>query len=146
MNRFHSLLRTYKSFHDQPANQLLHWLGTPPIVIAIVAALYAIPMPANWPCAHLNVATLTIALAVAGYARLSWRVAIGMGLALAGLYAVVIAMAALPAAWYWLAVAVLFIGGWIFQLWGHAIQGASPRFIRQPIFTLVGTSALICQV
>lgn len=69
-----------------------------------------------------------------------------MGLALAGLYGLVMQMQVLSDHHYWLTVAALFVGGRVFQFWGHAIQGESPRFVGQPIFLLVGTSALICQI
>lgn len=32
----------------------------------------------------------------------------------------------------------LFIGGWIFQFTGHAIEGNQPAFFRNPVYLLVG--------
>jgi uncharacterized membrane protein YGL010W len=38
--------------------------------------------------------------------------------------------------WHW--ALGLFVGGWILQFVGHAIEGNQPAFFRNPIFLLVG--------
>lgn len=38
--------------------------------------------------------------------------------------------------WRW--ALALFIGGWILQFVGHAIEGNQPAFFRNPIYLLVG--------
>lgn len=146
MGRFHELLQRYESFHDRPGNRWLHWLGTPPILVAVIAALRAIPMPAGWPYPDVNAATAAVIASLLGFAALSRRVAIGMAVAMAALYAIAIQIDALPQPTRAWAIAALFAGGWVLQFWGHAIQGERPRFVGEPVFLLVGPSALICQV
>ncbi|HVF55837.1 MAG TPA: DUF962 domain-containing protein [Pyrinomonadaceae bacterium] len=38
--------------------------------------------------------------------------------------------------WRW--ALVLFVGGWILQFVGHAIEGNQPAFFRNPVYLLVG--------
>jgi uncharacterized membrane protein YGL010W len=37
----------------------------------------------------------------------------------------------------------LFVGGWILQFLGHAIEGNQPAFFRNPVYLLVGPRWLI---
>ncbi len=38
----------------------------------------------------------------------------------------------------WRSALALFIGGWVFQFVGHAIEGNQPAFLSNPIHLLVG--------
>jgi uncharacterized membrane protein YGL010W len=38
----------------------------------------------------------------------------------------------------WRGALALFIGGWILQFVGHAIEGNQPAFFRNPVYLLVG--------
>ncbi|HEX8285101.1 MAG TPA: DUF962 domain-containing protein [Pyrinomonadaceae bacterium] len=40
--------------------------------------------------------------------------------------------------WSWPWALVLFVAGWVFQFAGHAIEGNSPAFFRNPVYLLVG--------
>ena len=43
----------------------------------------------------------------------------------------------------WRYALALFIGGWILQFVGHAIEGNQPAFFRNPVYLLVGPWWLI---
>ena len=43
--------------------------------------------------------------------------------------------------WRW--ALTLFIGGWVLQIVGHAIEGNQPAFFRNPVYLLVGPMWLI---
>jgi uncharacterized membrane protein YGL010W len=40
--------------------------------------------------------------------------------------------------WDWRWALGLFVVGWVFQFVGHAIEGNSPAFFRNPLYLLVG--------
>ncbi|HET9480048.1 MAG TPA: DUF962 domain-containing protein [Pyrinomonadaceae bacterium] len=46
--------------------------------------------------------------------------------------------------WRW--ALALFVGGWIFQFIGHAIEGNQPAFFNNPVYLLVGPLWLLRRV
>jgi len=45
----------------------------------------------------------------------------------------------LPLAFFsWRWALALFVAGWVFQFLGHAIEGNSPAFFRNPVYLVVG--------
>ena len=38
----------------------------------------------------------------------------------------------------WRSALALFIGGWVFQFVGHAIEGNQPAFFRNPVYFFIG--------
>src|ERR1051326_285835 len=45
--------------------------------------------------------------------------------------------------WNWRWALALFVTGWIFQFVGHAIEGNSPAFFRNPVYLIVGPVWLV---
>jgi len=45
--------------------------------------------------------------------------------------------------WNWRWALALFIVGWVFQFIGHAIEGNSPAFFRNPVYLIVGPVWLV---
>jgi uncharacterized membrane protein YGL010W len=45
--------------------------------------------------------------------------------------------------WDWRWALGLFVVGWVFQFVGHAIEGNSPAFFRNPVYLLVGPLWLV---
>lgn len=127
-------LDEYSASHRNPQNKLTHWIGIPLIVFAIWCALKAIPVGTAW----INAATLSIAVFVGYYLLLSWRLALGMALVSAALYAGVLALEQrLGANLVW-AGAGLFLLGWVLQFIGHHLEGAKPSFFKDLQFLLIG--------
>ena len=44
---------------------------------------------------------------------------------------------------YWRWALLLFIGGWILQFIGHAIEGNQPAFFKNPVYLIIGPLWLI---
>ncbi|MFN7979527.1 MAG: DUF962 domain-containing protein [Vicinamibacterales bacterium] len=88
-----SWIQQYASSHQHPLNRLLHTIGIPAIVVAILLA----PASVAWPSLRL------------------------------------------PAA-------MLFIGGWVLQFIGHAVEGKRPEFFTDWRFLFVGVRWWIAKV
>lgn len=135
-------LDEYSASHRNPRNKLTHWIGIPLIVFAVWCALKAIPLGSVW----LNAATLSIAIFVGYYLLLSWRLALGMALVSAVLYAGVLSLEQrLGPDLVW-AGAAIFVIGWVLQFIGHHIEGAKPSFFKDLQFLLIGPLWLLADV
>ena len=142
MKTLNQWLDEYSASHRNPRNKLTHWIGIPLIVFAIWCALKAIPVGSLW----LNAATLSIAVFVGYYLLLSWRLALGMALVSALLYAGVLSLErSLGPDLVW-AAAGIFVFGWVLQFIGHHIEGAKPSFFKDLQFLLIGPLWLLADV
>ncbi|MDP3857459.1 MAG: DUF962 domain-containing protein [Stagnimonas sp.] len=142
MKTLNQWLDEYSASHRNPRNKLTHWIGIPLIVFAIWCALKAIPVGTLW----LNAATLSIAVFVGYYLLLSWRLALGMALVSALLYAGVLSLErSLGPDLVW-AAAGIFVFGWVLQFIGHHIEGAKPSFFKDLQFLLIGPLWLLADV
>jgi uncharacterized membrane protein YGL010W len=132
-------LADYGSSHQHPVNKALHWACVPLIVLAVFGLLWSLPVPpavaeraplANWT-------TLAMVAALAYYALLSARLALGMLLPLAvAIWALTrLAAAATP---LWQSCLAIFVVAWIGQFVGHAIEGRQPSFFKDLQFLLIG--------
>lgn len=135
-------LDEYSASHRNARNQLSHWIGIPLIVFAIWCALKAIPVGTIW----VNAATVSIALFFAYTLLLSWRLALGMALVSAALYAGVLALEQrLGANLVW-AGAGIFLVGWLLQFVGHHAEGSKPPSFKDLQFLLIGPLWLLAEV
>ena len=132
-------LTEYGASHQNPTNELLHWICVPPIVLAVMGFLWSLPVPAAFAALTpwLNWATLVAAGALLYYLALSARLAAGVLVAFAALLFVTRALAGLP--WpLWATSLVIFVLAWIGQFIGHAIEGRRPSFFKDLQFLLIG--------
>jgi uncharacterized membrane protein YGL010W len=53
-----------------------------------------------------------------------------------GIPAIVLSLPALFVGWH--ISLSLFVGGWLFQFLGHAIEGNQPAFFRNPVYLIIG--------
>jgi len=142
MKSLNQWLDEYSASHRNPRNKLTHWIGIPLIVFAVWCALKAIPLGSGW----LNATTLSIAVFVGYYLLLSWRLALGMALVSAVLYAGVLSLEQkLGPNLVW-AGAAIFVIGWVLQFIGHHIEGAKPSFFKDLQFLLIGPLWLLADV
>lgn len=135
-------LDEYSESHQNPTNKFLHWVCIPLIVFSLWAALKSIPVGT----ALINPATVTIALFLAYYLRLSWQLAAGMVLIFTLMYAGVLALEALLGAHLIWAAALIFIAAWVGQFVGHQIEGAKPSFFKDLQFLLIGPLWLLADL
>ena len=134
MKTVHQWLAEYSISHRNPTNNTLHWICVPQIVFAAFLAFKCIALGHGLANAEL----LVMALSLAYYLRLSWRLAIGLALVYVPMYyaTVLIQQAAGP---YTLAIAAaIFVVAWIGQFIGHHYEGAKPSFFKDLQFLLIG--------
>ena len=140
-------LGEYGQSHADPTNKLLHWVCVPLIVLAVMGLLWSVPVPTGIAAVSpwLNWATLIAVLALVYYAALSIRLALGIAVAFALMFAIVSALSAL--AWpLWETSLVIFIAAWIGQFIGHAAEGKRPSFFKDVQFLLIGPLWLVAAV
>jgi uncharacterized membrane protein YGL010W len=135
-------LDEYSLSHRNAVNRKLHFVCIPVIVFSLMCAFKAIPLGGD----ALNAASVGLVAALAYYALLSWRLALGLLAVLAVFYAgVLLLQSALPFHLIW-AAAGLFIAGWIGQFVGHVVERARPSFFKDLQFLLIGPMWELAQV
>jgi uncharacterized membrane protein YGL010W len=140
MKDLHAWLDDYSQSHMNPRNKTLHWCGIPIIVFSVIGLMSVVSL------GPLNLALIGLAAAVAYYALLSWRLALGMTAVFAVLYlAALAAGGALGGAMVPTMVGV-FVFGWVLQFIGHEIEGAKPSFFKDLQFLLIGPLWLLADV
>jgi uncharacterized membrane protein YGL010W len=134
-------LAVYASYHSDERNRATHFIGIPAIVFSILM-----------PLALVRVDGVSAALPVALLALIGWialdRV---MGLAMI----VVILPMLIVAEWIarsygsataWIVFAVFFVGGWLFQLAGHAWEGRRPALADNLFQAFIGPMFIMAEV
>jgi uncharacterized membrane protein YGL010W len=114
-------MAVYAAYHRNRWNRLTHFIGVPAIVFAILVPMCWVPLGDGLTLAHaflgavlayyflldvpLAIATAAVSCVLFYAARLAARTGFASG-------------------WIWCG--VFFIGGWTFQLAGHAFEGRKP--------------------
>lgn len=135
----------YAESHQNPANELIHWICVPLIVFSLLGLIWAIPFPYLPFLAGLNGyvswAWFLIAFAVYYYFKLSPVLA---GFMLLLILVFIYAILALlnwqhnggPKLWQ--SCLVIFVLSWVGQFIGHKIEGKKPSFFDDIKFLLIG--------
>ena len=123
--RVDQLIAHYGQSHQNPRNEVIHFIAIPLIMLSLVGMLFAI---------HPYVAYAFVAASMVYYARLSVVFLATMLVWSALTVAGVLAMGAhvLP-----ISVAI-FVGAWILQFIGHKIEGKKPSFFEDIQYLWVG--------
>lgn len=148
MRKVDLLLSEYGISHQHPTNKAIHWICVPVIFFSIVGLIFSIPPGPLEEVAPLvgdfaNWATIILAIVLVYYAALSPPLALGMFLfsslclAIANLISIV---SPLP---LWGISLVLFFLAWVFQFYGHKIEGKKPSFLKDVQFLLIGPAWLM---
>jgi uncharacterized membrane protein YGL010W len=146
MRTMQDWLDSYSSDHQNPTNQVFHWLCVPPIVWSVIALLWAIPVPASllrpgsW-------AVAVMVLAFYWYWRRSHRLAFALLLAFAvlGLLTNFLYYQLGGASLCYLAIGV-FVVAWIGQFIGHKFEGRRPSFLTDLSYLLIGPAWLMAKL
>lgn len=134
----------YGESHQNKINKAIHWVAVPTIFLTVVGLLWSIPVPEIFSTVpYLNWATISMAIAVMFYLRLSLSLAVGM------LTISIVCLAAVS--WYegvghwavWQMSLAIFIVMWVFQFIGHHIEGKKPSFFKDIQFLLIGPAWLL---
>ena len=129
----------YSAYHRHPRNRATHFIGIPMIVVSLLAALAWLPV------GPVNAALLFLLAVSLLYLWLDWRVAIPTIVISATMFALAEWIAALDRGIAWTSIAVLFVGGWIFQLAGHAFEGRRPALLDNLFQALVAPMFLTAE-
>lgn len=138
MTKIESFLEEYGSSHQNATNKLIHWICVPLIFFSIVGLFYSVELPVEVAAGiKLNLAVLVLAFVTVYYFLLSRSLAIGMLLfsVFCILVCYEIKMLGLHV---WLVSTVIFVVAWIFQFYGHKIEGKKPSFLKDIQFLLIG--------
>ena len=132
----------YSQDHRNPLNRVIHWICVPAILWAVMAALWAIPVPASIGRPGFWCGMALIA-AFAFYWRLSRPIGIAMLVVFVafGLLTEWLFRSIGPSQLIWTAVSV-FVIAWIGQFIGHVIEGARPSFFTDLAYLLIGPAWL----
>jgi uncharacterized membrane protein YGL010W len=120
-------IASYAAYHQDVRNKATHFVGVPLITLAIL-------VPLSWIHTDIYEFRVTAAMLLAA-AVLAYYFILDVPLALAMLvvFGLLIWLAqhiaALGAAAGWIWFAVLFVGGWILQLFGHVFEGRKPALV-----------------
>jgi uncharacterized membrane protein YGL010W len=136
-------LDAYGESHQNPINKKIHWVCIPWIMISILGLLAALPNPfgVEW----LNWATIVAGLAVGYYALISIPLALGMLIVSGIMLSIVRLMSGLPIP-LWVSSLVIFVVAWVFQFFGHKIEGKKPSFFEDLQFLLIGPMWLLAAI
>ena len=123
--RVEQLIAHYGQSHQNPGNEVIHFIAIPLIMLSLVGMLVAL---------HPFVAYAFVAASMVYYARLSVVFFVTMVVWSALTIAVVLMMGAnvLP-----ISVAI-FVGAWILQFVGHKMEGKKPSFFEDIQYLWVG--------
>lgn len=142
---FESQMAMYTTYHRDPRNRLTHFFGIPAIVLSLLLVLALLRFP-------LGGFEISLALVIGLAVLLLWitlDVAIGAAMALflvpSWLLSEWLATTA-SSGTVWSLFGVLFVGGWILQLWGHVYEGRRPALVSNLFQALIGPMFLVAEV
>ena len=124
------LLAHYGESHQNPRNELIHFIAIPLIMLSLVGMLFAL---------HPYAAYAFVAASMLYCARLSIVFLLAMVLWSLVTFALVFAMGP----WVWQMSIAVFVGAWVMQFIGHKIEGKKPSFLDDLKFLLIGPIWLI---
>jgi uncharacterized membrane protein YGL010W len=141
MDRLSTQMSAYAAYHRNGWNRATHFVGVPAIVFALLVPMSWVELGAGVTLAHafagavlMYYFTLDVPIALATAA-----------VVIALLYAASLAAAAGAAGgWTWFA--VFFVGGWIFQLIGHAFEGRRPALADNVLQIFVAPIFLVAEI
>jgi uncharacterized membrane protein YGL010W len=135
----------YSAYHRDGRNKATHFVGVPAIAVSLL-----IPM-AMVRFAQLDGYALTLATLFAVGVMIYWIV-------LDPPFGVVTAAIFVPGVWFadwaaqqsaltaWTLFAILFVGGWIIQLVGHAFEGRKPALVDNLLQALIAPVFLVGEI
>lgn len=136
----------YSESHQNPTNELIHWICVPLIVFSLFGLVWAIPFPhldfLGEKNGFVNWASFLIAFTIYYYYRLSPVLSYAMLVVLMIFSAVIVSLEKLHRTngWpeMWQVCLIIFVLAWIGQFIGHKIEGKKPSFLDDIKFLLIG--------
>ncbi|MEB2776048.1 Mpo1-like protein [Algoriphagus sp. D3-2-R+10] len=148
MRKIDVLFHEYGLSHQNMTNKLIHWFCVPAIFFSIVGLIFSIPagpLPELLPFLDnfANWATVVLALVLIYYLMLSTPLTLGMFLFSALCLAVANFIDLNFPGKLWMISLGIFLLSWIFQFYGHKIEGKKPTFLKDLQFLLIGPAWLM---
>ena len=137
----------YGHSHQNPLNEVIHWVCVPLIAFSLIALLHALPTgPLGTVAPWFDWAMVLVVVASIFYLRLSFSIAVGM-MIMTGLAISIIVTWDRFVPWpLWPVAAGVFVLSWIAQFIGHRIEGEKPSFLEDLQFLLVGPAWLLNKI
>jgi uncharacterized membrane protein YGL010W len=137
---------SYSRDHQNPTNRSIHWVCVPAILWAVIAALWAVPVPSAVGLPGLW-CWLALAAALVFYFRMSRLLGVVM-------LALFVLLGLLTNALYWTlgpahllaAAVVVFVVAWVGQFIGHIYEGRRPSFLTDLSYLMVGPAWLVSKL
>ncbi len=125
LRRVDQLLTHYGESHQNPRNELIHFVAIPVIMLSLVGMLFAL---------HPYEAYAFVGASMVYYLRLSMVFFVAMLLWSLLTFALLLALGErlLPVC------VALFVGAWVLQFIGHRIEGKKPSFFEDIQYLWVG--------
>ncbi len=142
---FESQMAMYTTYHRDPRNRLTHFFGIPAIVLSLLILLALVRFPlAGFELSLAFVIGLAVLLL---WIALDLAIGAAMSLFLVPAWALSEWLAATASSGaIWSLFGVLFVGGWILQLWGHVYEGRRPALVSNLFQALIGPMFLAAEV
>ena len=137
MRDIHDWLEAYGESHQNPQNILIHKICVPLITFSILGMLFLIPLDVPF-APYLNVASFICFLILIFYASLSRLFFWGMFLQSLLMLSLIIFLEKYIHPFSLVFYLGLFFVGWVFQFFGHKIEGKKPSFFEDLLFLLIG--------
>ncbi|WP_341702966.1 Mpo1-like protein [Ferrovibrio sp.] len=136
----------YSAYHRDARNRATHFIGIPAIVFAIFIPLHWLPLAELWGGERV-ITVATVLWLATGIFYLWLDRTIGGLMVLAGFALLMLAeqVAQIGSMTGWIAFAVFFVGGWVFQLVGHVFEGRRPALADNLLQALIGPMFLIAE-
>lgn len=143
MKNIQTWLDEYGVSHQNPLNKTIHWICVPVIFCSIMGLLYGIKLPVQLTeTLQLNVAFIMLLIVTIYYFTLSKTLWVGMFI-FSLLCAVVCYIIDNSGIALWQVSLGAFVVAWIFQFYGHKVEGAKPSFIEDIQFLMIGPAWLM---
>jgi len=137
MRSFQNWMDEYAQSHQHPTNQIIHKICVPLIMFSVIGLIWMIPTPSSFnQIPFLNWATIFVLGCMLFYTSLNLIMSAGM-LILTTM--MILICQNLYEGGILLQVSILiFIISWIFQFYGHKLEGKKPSFLKDLAFLLIG--------
>ncbi|MBS1618833.1 MAG: DUF962 domain-containing protein [Bacteroidetes bacterium] len=131
-------LHEYALSHSNPTNKIVHFICVPLIYFTVMAFLYCVPLYTFSGGFTLTLAHVAFVLISIYYLMLSVPLAIGMIL-----YSIICLLASMgiqaaSGGYLGYISLAIFCTAWVFQFWGHGVEGKKPSFFKDLQFLLIG--------
>jgi len=138
-------LSMYTSYHRDGRNKATHFIGVPAIAVSLLLPLALVKFGSvGW----YDISLATVLAAAVWILWVAMDRPFGILTSLLFLPAVIFAdwLATKGATTVWTTFAILFVGGWIIQLVGHAFEGRKPALVDNILQVFIAPMFLVAEV